>query len=75
MSEGQNVKKLRITSSIIVTDILIKPQQFLTCTLVLSCMLPVFCCRDLDLGPMTSKLNRDLDILKTYLHPENEVAR
>jgi len=37
----------------------------------------VFCCRDLDLGPMTLKLDRDIDtcILKTYLRTENEVAR
>jgi len=29
-SQGQNVKKLRITSSVVVTDIPIKPQQFPT---------------------------------------------
>jgi len=40
-----------------------------------SCMLPLFRCRDLDLGLMTLKLNRDLDILKMYHHNENEVAR
>jgi len=34
----------------------------------------VFCWRDLDLGPMTLKLDRDIDILKTYLNTENEVA-
>jgi len=30
-------------------------------------MLPLFRCCDLDLEPMTLKLNRDLDILKMYL--------
>jgi len=30
--------------------------------------------RDLDLGPMTLKLNRDRDFLKMYLQTENEVA-
>jgi len=36
-----------------------------------------FCCYDLDLRPMTLKLNHDLDILKTCLQiqAENEVAR
>jgi len=33
------------------------------------------CCCDLDLGPMTLKMNRELDILKMYLQTENEVAR
>jgi len=32
------------------------------------------CCRDLDLEPMTLKLDRGIDILKTYLHTEDEVA-
>jgi len=41
----------------------------------LSCTLPRFCCRDFDLGHMTLKLNRDLDILKMYLLTENELAR
>jgi len=36
---------------------------------------PFFCCRDLDLGHMTLKLYRDMNILKTYLHTEKEVAR
>jgi len=35
----------------------------------------VFCCRDPDYGSMTLKLDGDIDILKTYLHNENEVAR
>jgi len=35
----------------------------------------LFCCRDLDVNPMTLKIEGDLDILKTYLHTENEVAR
>jgi len=29
---------------------------------------------DLDINPMTLKLEGDLDILKMYLHTENEVA-
>jgi len=33
-----------------------------------------FCCRDLDINPMTLKLEGDLDILKMHLHTENEVA-
>jgi len=41
----------------------------------LSCMLPLFRIRDLDLGPMTLKLNIDLDILNMFLQTENEVAR
>jgi len=28
----------------------------------------VFCCHDLDVGPMTLKMDRNIDILKTYLH-------
>jgi len=36
---------------------------------------PTFCCRDLDINPMTLKLKGDLDILKMYLQTENEVAR
>jgi len=36
----------------------------------LSCTLPLFRCCDLDLGPMTLKLNSDLDILKMHLHSE-----
>jgi len=58
--EGQN-QKLQITLSVI-TDILIKPQQFPVSSFELhstACR----CC-DLDLGPMTLKLNRDLDILR-----------
>jgi len=43
-------------------------QQFL------SCMLPLFRRRDLDVGLMTLKMNRDLDILKMYLQTDNEVA-
>jgi len=65
MSQGQRSRskcqKLRIISSIIVTDIPIKPQQWF-----LSCTLPLFRLRDLDLGAMTLKLNRDLYILKMY---------
>jgi len=33
-----------------------------------------FCDRDLELNPMTLKLEDDLDILKMYLHAENEAA-
>jgi len=35
-------------------------------------VLPLFHCRDLDLGPVTLKLNLDLDIVKMYLQTENE---
>jgi len=38
-------------------------------------MLLLFHCHDLGLGPMTLKLNRDLDILKMYLQTEKEFAR
>jgi len=34
-----------------------------------------FSLRDLDLGPMTLKLNRDLHILKTYIQTENKIGR
>jgi len=34
----------------------------------------VFCCRYLDMNPMTLKLEGDLDILKMYPHIENEAA-
>jgi len=34
-----------------------------------------FCYCDLDINPMTLKLEGDLDILKMYLHIKNEVAR
>jgi len=42
---------------------------------VLELNVTVFRCCDLDLWPMTLKLNRDLDILKMCLQTENEVAR
>jgi len=32
------------------------------------------CCRDLDLGLMILKLDRDIDIFKKYFRTENEVA-
>jgi len=35
----------------------------------------VFCCCEVDLGPVTLKLGRDIDILKKYLCTENKVAR
>jgi len=65
------MSKASITSSVIVTDIPIKPQQFPT-----GCTLSLFRCRGLDLGPMTLKLNHGhLDISKMYLRNEKEVAR
>jgi len=39
-----------------------------------TCVLPLFCSRDLDINPMTPKLG-DLDILKMHFRTENEVAR
>jgi len=36
--------------------------------------LPLFCDRDLDIGPMTLKLEGDRDILRMYPHSENEAA-
>jgi len=56
--QGQNV-----TSSVIVTDN--KPQQF-PANSFWAARLERLCCCDLDYGPMTLKLNRDLDILKMY---------
>jgi len=79
MFQGQrsNLKcqKLRNTSSVIVTDISIKPQQFPTSSFWVAHY--HFCAAvTLTLDPsMTLKLNRDLDILKLYIHTENEVAR
>jgi len=40
-----------------------------------TCALPLFCDRDLEINPMTLKLEGDLDILKMYRHTENEAAR
>jgi len=54
-----------------VTDMPMKSQQFLT---VVELNATAFRSRNLDLGPVTLKLNRDLDILKMCLHTENEVA-
>jgi len=34
----------------------------------------IFHCCDLDINPMILKVEGDLDILKMYLHTENEVA-
>jgi len=48
---------------------MIKPHQFLSCTL------QPLRCRDLDLGPVTLKLNRILDTLKLYHLTKNEAAR
>jgi len=39
-----------------------------------TCARPLFCRRDLDINPMTLKLEGDLDILKVYFYAENEVA-
>jgi len=36
--------------------------------------LPLFCERDLEINPVTLKLEGDLNILKMYLQTENEVA-
>jgi len=57
--------------SIIVTDIPLKPHQFLASSFWAACYL---CCSDLDLGPMTLSLNRELDILKMCLRTDSEVA-
>jgi len=37
--------------------------------------MPLFCDRDLEINPMTLKLECDRDIPKMYLQDENEVAR
>jgi len=39
-----------------------------------TCVRPFLRCCDLDINLMTLKLEDDLDILKMYLHTENEVA-
>jgi len=39
-----------------------------------TCARPLFRCCDLDINPMTLKLEVDLDILKMYLYTENKVA-
>jgi len=39
-----------------------------------TCALPLFCDRDLEINPMTLKLEGDLNILKIYLHTENKDA-
>jgi len=41
---------------------------------VQTCALPLLCNRDLEITPMTLKLEDDLDILKVYLHTENDAA-
>jgi len=40
-----------------------------------TCALPLFCDRDLEINPMTLKLESDLDVLKMYPQTENEAAR
>jgi len=75
MSKAPNYFTSTILSSRLIssvtTDILIKPQLFRTS----SCTLQLLRCRDLDLGPMTFKLNCDLDILKMYHRTEKDVAK
>jgi len=39
-----------------------------------TCALPLFCDRDLETNPLTLKLEGDLDVVKMYLHTENEAA-
>jgi len=39
-----------------------------------TCALPLFCDRDLEINPMTLKLEGDLNILKMYRHTENEAV-
>jgi len=39
-----------------------------------TCALPLFCDRDLEINPVTLKLEGDLDILKMYLHTKNEAV-
>jgi len=34
----------------------------------------LFCVHDLEINPLTLKLEGDLDIVKLYLHTENEAA-
>jgi len=40
-----------------------------------TCARPLFCCCDVEINPMTFKLECDLDILTTYHRANNEVAR
>jgi len=39
-----------------------------------TCALPLFCDRDLEINPVTLKLEGDQDILMANLHTENEAA-
>jgi len=39
-----------------------------------TCALQLFCDRDLEINPMTLKLEGVLDILKLYVHTDNEAA-
>jgi len=64
-------QKLWIISSVIVTDIPIKPQQFPTGRFWVACCTLQWPWPD----PWPWELNRRLDILDVYLHTENEVAR
>jgi len=40
----------------------------------LTCVWPLFCDHDLEINPVTLKLEGDLDIVKMYPHTENEAA-
>jgi len=40
-----------------------------------TCALPLFCDHDLEINPITLKLEGELNILNMYLHTENEAAR
>jgi len=80
MFKGQRSKcqKLQITSSVIVTDIPIKTQQFPASSFWVACY-RFFAAVTLILGPWPwtydLETKRDLDILKMCLQTENEVAR
>jgi len=71
ISKGQKwrskCQKLRITSSVIVTNILIKTQQFAASSFWIA--------RYRYLAAVTLTMNHDLDILKMYLCTENKVAK
>jgi len=70
---GSKCQKLRITSIVIVTDIPIKPHQFPTSSFWVA-RHSFFAVVTLTLDPRPWNCT-SLDILKMYLHTENEVAR
>jgi len=39
-----------------------------------TCVLPLFCDRDIEINRLTLKLKGDIDILKMYLYTENEAT-